>query len=264
MNFELGMILAITRRLPKVKGSGLLGNLLKKLYNRKPRSAEKSQVLGFNMLLDPNECVDGELLFYPELYDRMELEYIRSNLAKGECFIDAGANIGLYSLVASGVVGDSGQIIAIEADLYNADKLRMNLKLNSIDNITVVQKGLSDKQEELVMNINMDGNRGGNTLVALDGIKQKGVSVDCDTLYSILIKLGIKKIGGMKMDIEGFEYRVLKTFYNNAPKEYYPRFLIIEINSGYAQQGSSDLHELITNTGYKFLMKTELNSIYSL
>ena len=46
-----------------------------------------------------------------------ELEFIQKLLNPGDTFIDIGANTGIYSLVASRLVGSSGKVIAIEPNL---------------------------------------------------------------------------------------------------------------------------------------------------
>ena len=50
---ELRLYLALTRRLPRVKGAGYFANRIRALYNRKPRPAVRSNVLGFDMELEP-------------------------------------------------------------------------------------------------------------------------------------------------------------------------------------------------------------------
>jgi len=41
-------------------------------------------------------------------------EFIRSHLAKGSVFVDVGANVGYYTLVASKLVGAAGRVYAVE------------------------------------------------------------------------------------------------------------------------------------------------------
>lgn len=81
---------------------GCLANFLRSIYARKPRPImHKVRRLGFEFELNPNECVDGAILFYPQLYERREISFIRSVLPSGGTFLDVGSNIGFYSLVAS-------------------------------------------------------------------------------------------------------------------------------------------------------------------
>src|SRR5687768_276637 len=105
MDNELKLWLQATRRLPRIRGSGRMAGLVQRVYNRKPRPRVRVPVLDFTMDLDPSECVDGALLFAPQLYDHREFQLLRSLVRPGDAFLDAGANIGIYSLVASELVG---------------------------------------------------------------------------------------------------------------------------------------------------------------
>ena len=51
------------------------------------------------------DCVESSLAFYVRWPDRLEVEWLRQNLRKGETVIDVGANIGLWSLLLADVVG---------------------------------------------------------------------------------------------------------------------------------------------------------------
>jgi FkbM family methyltransferase len=51
------------------------------------------------------------------------------------CAIDVGANIGYFTLLMSRAVGDSGRVLAIEAEPKNFQFLRTNLELNAVTNV---------------------------------------------------------------------------------------------------------------------------------
>jgi len=65
---------------------------------------------------------------------------VRSQLKPGDIFWDIGANFGLYSIIASTIVGPEGQVLAIEPDPRNIKRLRRNIYFNRLFNsITVYQ-----------------------------------------------------------------------------------------------------------------------------
>ena len=105
---ELAMWMAMTRRLPRVRGAGRILDLAKRVYTRKRRPPVVADVLGSRMVLDPGEFVDRSLLFGPQFYDRVERRLMRERLRPGDVFVDVGAHIGLYSLVAAQAVGPRG------------------------------------------------------------------------------------------------------------------------------------------------------------
>jgi FkbM family methyltransferase len=211
------------------------------------------------MELELAECVDGGLLFYPHLYDYHEMEFIRNNIGEGDCFVDAGANIGIYSLVASSCVGKTGSVIAIEADEYNATKLQNNLDANDVRNVSIAQVGLSDKREHLILGQNLTGNRGGHSFLTSSG---EGAVVGCLPLLDLMESYSVKKIDGMKIDIEGFEFRVLSDFFKRASPVLYPRFLIVELNLAYANQDNKNLVGMLNSYGYNKSHHFGLNAIF--
>jgi len=101
---ELRFWLAVTRRLPKVRGAGWLGNLVANWYNRRPRNLVIADIGGIRAELDPGENVDAALLFFPHLYDYKEIAFLRRHLKAGDRFIDVGAHVGFYSLQAAEIV----------------------------------------------------------------------------------------------------------------------------------------------------------------
>src|SRR5690606_37998923 len=71
-------------------------------------------------------------------------------LQPGDCFIDAGANIGFYSVMASARVGVTGRVVAVEMIPATAAVLRDQLRLNGAVNTTVIERALSARPGEVV------------------------------------------------------------------------------------------------------------------
>lgn len=67
---------------------------------------------------------------------------IQRHLQPGMTFYDIGANIGFFSLLAARIVGPEGRVVAFEADPEVAERLRENVKRNSLSTITVEQKAV--------------------------------------------------------------------------------------------------------------------------
>lgn len=91
---------------------------------------------GFAMRLDLSK--QFHQLFTFGLYDRGLTAELLRWLEPGALFIDVGANIGYYSLLAATRVGASGRVISFEADPANVDALRDNVTLNPGARVEVV------------------------------------------------------------------------------------------------------------------------------
>ena len=67
---------------------------------------------------------------------------LAERLRPGMVFYDLGANIGLFTLLAARLVGDSGKVFSFEPDPENAARLRRNIQRNGFTNVTVVESGI--------------------------------------------------------------------------------------------------------------------------
>src|SRR5262249_2012553 len=105
--------------------------------------------------MDPDRVIEKETdvgtiwlqkdaeLFTPDVlrdgYWAQEItERMRKALRSGMTFVDAGANIGYFSVLGSNLVGPSGRVFCVEPDPLNLEILRANLERNSCDNATVL------------------------------------------------------------------------------------------------------------------------------
>lgn len=253
-------MLTLTRNFPRIRGFGLVANVLKRFYLRKARGSITTDVLGFRMVLDPTQSFDGELLFYPQICDYREVRFIQGRLKEGGIFLDIGANIGFYSLFASRIVGPAGVVIAIEADPYNCDRLKENIALNSCHNVEVVGSGVSDARECLRLGVD-PAHRGGSSFLRGGAY---GIQVECAPLLEIVSDRRLPHVDGLKIDIEGFEFRVLKRFFEDADSTLYPQFMIVERQLKWIEKGGGDVVELLTNQGYKIHSSSKLNFAMSL
>jgi Methyltransferase FkbM domain len=66
---------------------------------------------------------------------------LRALLPRGGVFVDAGANIGLYTCTVAAHVGSSGHVLAFEPVPENLDALRRNVRLNPLGNVSVLPVG---------------------------------------------------------------------------------------------------------------------------
>jgi len=73
-----------------------------------------------------------------------------SKINKGDIVIDAGANIGMFSIMASILVGKTGKVIAIEPEPENLKILKRNVELNNINNMIIINKALFSKSGERI------------------------------------------------------------------------------------------------------------------
>jgi FkbM family methyltransferase len=134
---------------------------------------------------------------------------VKTILAPGDCFVDAGANIGFYSILAAHHVGLSGRVLSVEMMPDTATILRDHVALNALEQIEVIEKALSDSNGKVITAIVEEGKYGQASIAnALDLPGGRAIQVNSTTLDSILN--GIDSIKLMKLDLEGAESLALK------------------------------------------------------
>lgn len=153
-------------------------------------------------------------LFVRGIYDPNLVVVINSLLPRNGVFVDVGANIGCFSLLASRVIGKNGKILAIEPSSRDYARLVENVRNNNLtDLISTYRLAISDKSEIVKLSIAYEERSFLNTLrtdFSLKGIDKIGVedvqSVSIDDLIS---KINVKRVDVLKLDIEGSELKAL-------------------------------------------------------
>jgi len=126
-------------------------------------------------------------------------------LKKGDFLLDIGGHIGIFSLYASKLIGDSGKIFVFEPDKKNYLNAKQNIQLNNLSNIVIFNKGIWDKDTSLFFS-----NSGTAKSSLIKSKLSKKVSVV--KLDNEIKRLSAKKINFVKMDIEGAEINAIKGF----------------------------------------------------
>ncbi|WP_051531315.1 FkbM family methyltransferase [Sphingomonas sp. URHD0057] len=136
--------------------------------------------------------------------ERAVVAAFRTHLKSGSTFIDAGANIGFFTILAARLVGPAGRVIAIEMMPDTAVQLRANVDRNGLSNVTIVEHALSNRSgEEVVATMPEDQfARASIAGATIRGGRQ--VRVRTKTLDDLLAGFP-EEIDLIKMDLEGAE-----------------------------------------------------------
>lgn len=130
------------------------------------------------------------------------------NLNKGDYVVDGGAYAGVFAIYAAKIVGNEGKVIAFEPDAYCFGKLQENIKVNNVNNIIAVNKGLWNKNEAL----SFDSREGKDSAIVEclnEETKGRIKKYDFVKLDDELEGLGLDRVDFIKMDIEGAEIEAL-------------------------------------------------------
>ncbi|MBA8804629.1 FkbM family methyltransferase [Nocardioides ginsengisegetis] len=140
-------------------------------------------------------------------WERDLSEWLKDQLRPGDVFLDVGANIGYFSLLASRVVGPTGNVLAFEAIPSVAQQLEVNLHRNNVGNVTVVRSVVSDVPGLVEVFRGPEDNSGASSTVPGAGFSSEGrvegVRLDDQPIDA-------SRVRGVKIDVEGDELRVLR------------------------------------------------------
>ncbi|MDJ0696193.1 FkbM family methyltransferase [Mastigocoleus sp. MO_188.B34] len=164
------------------------------------------------MKLDLSNWSERHTYFLGRFYD-LDLQLAMNQVLKaGDRFVDIGANIGMITLHGAALVGDSGHVDSFEPNPECCKRIKEFLELNNIKHVQLHEVGLSDVRDTLTLSI-LHEHSGMGTLTLPSGIEDEVISQTFEVPVSIgddILRENSKPIKFLKIDVEGFEYKVLR------------------------------------------------------
>jgi len=211
---------------------------------------------GARMRLYPGSFLSR--LIFCEDYEMSERSFLKDFLRPGDIFVDAGANIGLFTVIASRYVGARGHVYAFEPCAETHRRLLENVRMNGLTNVSCFQAALSDHRERLDMTVSLDGFDVCNSLAkpAL-GRLFASESVDSIAWDEFAGEHGLAgRVSMMKIDVEGWEAHVINGGVGTLSREDAP-ILQVEFSDQAALPAGSSLRKLygaLESLGYKMFI----------
>jgi FkbM family methyltransferase len=128
-------------------------------------------------------------------------------LEPGSVFVDVGASIGYFTILAARAVGREGKVVACEPGPQNHTVLLLNTVVNKVDNVLIVPCAISDASS--VVTYRRLG--GGNGAIAdFDGAPESIETADLVQARRLDDILEAEpRVDVIKIDVEGAEGRVI-------------------------------------------------------
>jgi FkbM family methyltransferase len=194
-------------------------------------------------------------LFNPA-YNLEELDFLRAHIPAGGTFVDVGANVGTYALVLARHVGPTGKAIAIEPHPVTHARLAFNRAASGLTQAILVAAAAGPADGELM--IETDGDNLGASHIVGAAASGNAIKVPSLRLQRIVEDAGASRVDALKIDVEGFEDRVLTGFFREAPQALWPRAVVIEHLS--RDEWQQDCIADMLARGYSIAGKTRSNT----
>jgi len=217
----------------------LLGRILRTPLAFIPRDAELPILRG---PLRGKKWIAGAAThgYWAGTYETALLKTFAGAIYPGNAIYDVGANVGIYSLLASIRTGPAGSVYSFEPVERNLTYLRRHMALNRVENCTLVQAAVSDS----------DGTQRFAAAAwdhSMGHLSAEGeIEVRCVTLDSCIYgETGFRPPDVIKIDVEGAEREVLRGA-SRAIAEFHPA-VFVEVHGG---QNHVDCKAFLIANGY--------------
>lgn len=192
-----------------------------RLQSRISPLREGETFFGAKITCDIRDFIQRRIYFFHN-YEPNLTQFVIGAVRPGSTFLDLGANIGYFSLLASRVVGPTGKVISIEASPSTFRTLTTNLNRNQCANVQARNVAVTGEPMKVEIRSVEEGNIGANIITA--AASDNGIQVDGLPLMTILGS-DAGNVKFIKIDIEGSEGPVLEDILENLDQ--FPPDLVI-------------------------------------
>ena len=237
-------LLSYLRKFPIDFGKGFLEKKINLPITKEDFEYQSSNGLKYYLNLKDHVM---RQIYLRDVYEKNTIRHIAKYVKPNMVFVDVGANIGAYTLNIGKLLTE-GEVFSFEPNPRANRYLRKNIELNELSNIHILEKGLSDKEETVVLY---------TPSLTTASINKNSTSketeiIELTTLDEFFVESRLKTIDVIKIDTEGHEMKCLKgakeTFKKNKKM-----MLVVEIDDNCLSAGYSkeELFGYITDMGFK-------------
>lgn len=192
-------------------------------------------------------------MIYCDGFELDERALLWRYLQPGDVFVDVGANIGLFTVIAARRVGKKGRIYSFEPAGLIRRRLEENITLNRLSNVNIQPFALSDHAGSLEISIPTDGHDAWSSLaMPIAGTEMQRERIEAITWDAFARQVGLGKVMMLKIDVEGWENHVLSGACTSLESADAP-LLQVEFTDAAAQAAGSScaaLYQHLLDFGY--------------
>lgn len=217
-----------------------------------------AEVEGIRFRLYPGSNYDDrKILARQRLPERAERRFLAAHLRPGTVFVDVGANVGSYSLAAARC---GATVLAVEANPETAGRLAFNIAANGLAGIDLATVAVGERRGTMEL-WSEPSNCGFATLLPDLTEEWQGDwrprQVRVEPLAEILVSHGVTRVDVLKVDVEGYEDRVLLPYIRSTDPSGHPGAILLETNC--REHWQEDCLAVLAASGYRVEGETKDN-----
>ena len=205
--------------------------------NEKKALIKLDQETSFEINVDINTWI-GKEIFYFGKFELFTYRFFLANIKPGCVFIDAGANIGFYSLMSSVMSGENGRTHCFEPTNKFFSKLEKNIKLNKLSNLTLNKMALGECRCQVSIKVGVQ-----TASISSDGQGEIVEQVTLDDYFDATNN----KLDFIKIDVDGHELQIL----SGARKTITAFRPLICVEISRIQNDCNAIFDFLTDAGYR-------------
>lgn len=209
------------------------------------------RIHGSLMQLDLNDPGISRSLLLVGDREKEHRYMLARTLRPGDSVLDVGANIGFYALMERQLTQGQGRVVAIEPSPANYRQLLKNIALNGAqEQIIAIQAALAEDDGEAKLHLSRLSNVHSLIASQVPQPLNRSVAVPALSLATITERFGSFDL--LRMDIEGYEYTVLRTLVTlNQTCQFLPRLLFELHPPKYVRADFTALLQDLFKLGYR-------------
>jgi len=189
------------------------------------------------------DLIQRHILFFG-VWEPNLTEFLRRRLMPGDTFIELGANVGYFTLLASQRVGENGAVVAVEAapDIFR--QLQDNLARNAARNVRAVPIAVAAAAGTVRLFADHRGNLGATTTIPTPGFTEAAL-VPAAPFEQVVTPRELAGARVIKIDIEGAELPPLLALLTLAPTLRQDVEIVVELSPDLLRRAGSGADEIV-------------------
>lgn len=201
-----------------------------------------------------------EYLSAGRLYEQETCSFFGAVLREGDAFLDIGAHVGWFSMLAAALVGPTGEVWSFEPNRQNYAHLLDHIAINEAWQVRPLNMALGDATGILPLRVSED-NDGGHAVVTVGDSAERTRALADERMQPVYISSldaffadrSFQSLKAIKMDAEGAEHDIMRGARTFLERHRVP-FVIAEMNQACLALAGSSEHEFrayMTSLGYE-------------